>query len=178
MAKSETILSTLGPMSPWLDGINLFMKVVLDSEPWKSDASLYPLPWRDTSAYFIRSGGRPQLNIGVMWDDQIVKPVAPVNRALREVVDKLKTLDGFKVTEWSPYQHERGMKILVWSIKPPISLAACPGILLTEYPYTGETLLPRRRSIPRESPLEDRRARAPTYQMAYARRPRCRKPIP
>lgn len=113
MSSSETIRSTQGPMSSTLDGIKLFMKTVLGSEPWKRDLSLHPLPWRDAEPYFLQPDGRHHINVGVIWDDGVVKPVAPITRALREVVNKLKALDGFTVTEWHPYQHDRGMKILV-----------------------------------------------------------------
>ena len=112
MSGCETIISSAGPMSPTLEGLVLFMKAVLDSEPWKSDLSLHQLPWRDMQAYFIR-GGRRQLNIGVLWDDKVVKPAAHVTRALKQVVDRLSASEGFTVTEWEPYQHERGMSILV-----------------------------------------------------------------
>ena len=112
MSRCETILSSAGPMSPWLEGINLFMKVVLSAEPWKSEPNLHQIPWRYDEPYFIHSG-KPHLKIGVMWDDLVVRPAAPVKRALKELVEKLKTLEGFTVTEWRPYQHERGIKILV-----------------------------------------------------------------
>ena len=119
MSGCETIISSAGPMSPTLEGLNLFMKVVLDSVPWKSDLSLHQVPWRDTRTYFTRDGKR-QLNVGVLWDDKVVKPTPPVVRALKEVVERLKALEGFEVTEWEPYQHERAMKILVSTPKSRI----------------------------------------------------------
>ena len=116
MSGCETIISSAGPMSPTLEGLNLFMKVVLDSEPWKCDLSLHQLPWRDTEAYFVENGRR-QLNVGILWDDKVVKPTPPVFRALKEVVERLKGLEGFAVTAWEPYQHERGTKILVRNLE-------------------------------------------------------------
>ena len=104
-------------MSPSLEGIKLFMKVVLDAEPWKSDPSLLPLPWQDKEDYFLQKDARHHLRVGVMWDDRVVKPVAPVTRALREVVEKLKGLEAFTVTEWHPFHHDQGMKILVRALK-------------------------------------------------------------
>ena len=113
MSSNEAIQGTSGPICPSFEGLNLFMKLILDTEPWKKDLSLYPLPWRDTKSYFLRENGQHQINIGVMWDDGVVKPSAPVTRALKELVNKLEALPGFKVTTWNPYHHERGMKILV-----------------------------------------------------------------
>lgn len=66
-----------------------------------------------TCGGFTFRDGQRQLNVGVMWDDLVVKPVAPVARALEEVVDKLRSLEGFTVSQWIPYQHDRAMKILV-----------------------------------------------------------------
>ena len=131
MSGCETIISSAGPMSPTLEGLNLFMRVVLDSEPWKFDLSLHQLPWRDTETYFVQNGRR-HLNVGVLWDDKVVKPTAPIVRAMKQVVEKLQTLEGFAITDWEPYQHERGMRILVRNQHARLSLC---GLRLTVLPF-------------------------------------------
>ncbi|KAF7872430.1 hypothetical protein EAF04_003351 [Stromatinia cepivora] len=41
----DTIAGTIGPLSRSLKGVDLFMKVALDSKPWTSDSSLHQTPW-------------------------------------------------------------------------------------------------------------------------------------
>ena len=111
MTGSGTFIAVAGPMSPTFESLSLFMKVVLSTEPWKSDPVLHQIPWRDTERYFMRNN-KPHINIGVMWDDEVVRPAKCVRRVLGEVVEALKRTEGFSITEWLPYQHERGMKML------------------------------------------------------------------
>ena len=42
----ESIISVNGPLTRSREDINLFMKTILDSEPWRHDPSLAPIPWR------------------------------------------------------------------------------------------------------------------------------------
>ncbi|RHZ50159.1 uncharacterized protein CDV56_104675 [Aspergillus thermomutatus] len=107
----ETIWGTPGPLSPTLDGIELFMETVLAAEPWRSDPSLHHIPWRAAPASIdANRGGR--LRVGILWDDNIVTPLPPVTRALKEVVERLNLVPGVDVVEWKPYRHEEGMEIL------------------------------------------------------------------
>ncbi|TGO64820.1 hypothetical protein BCON_0005g00160 [Botryotinia convoluta] len=110
----DTIAGTIGPLGRSLEGIELFMKVVLHSKPWASDPSLHQKPW------ITGQTSTDRLTIGVMWDDGIVKPSPPVTRALNEVVEKLKRVPGVEIIEWKPYQHDKAMKILT-------KLYACDG---------------------------------------------------
>jgi amidase len=103
----EMVPAAVGPMTPSRNGIAIFMKSILDTRPWEKDPSLLPIPWRELE---YRS---PRLNIGVMWDDGVVKPSAAMTRALREVVEKLEGNPRFRVFRWEPFKHEEGMKILV-----------------------------------------------------------------
>ncbi|KAH8654967.1 amidase signature domain-containing protein [Tricladium varicosporioides] len=112
MLGCDMIAGTIGPMSRTLDGIELFMKVVLDSKPWEKDLSLMQMPWRSPNSLTIASFPKRKLTIGVILDDGIVKPSPPVARALRVVVEKLKLLPDVEVMEWHPHKHEYGMEIL------------------------------------------------------------------
>lgn len=103
----DTIAGTIGPLSRSLEGIDLFMKVALDSKPWTSDPSLHQKPW------ITGQTSTDKLTIGVMWDDGVVKPSPPITRALTEVVEKLKQVPGVEIIEWKPYQHDKAMDILV-----------------------------------------------------------------
>ncbi|CAF3911602.1 unnamed protein product [Rotaria sp. Silwood1] len=80
----ESIIAVLGPLARKREDINLFMKTVLDTEPWLRDPSLVPIPWRSISL------NSKNLTIAVMWDDGIVHPHPPIIRALHETVENLK----------------------------------------------------------------------------------------
>ena len=105
MGGQEQIIAVLGPLSTSLDGVKLFMRTVIGAKPWLSEPSLVPIPWREQQSYLATQSGK-KLKIGVMWDDGVVKPHPPVIRALKEVVDKLKKVDGMEVVDWTPYKHD------------------------------------------------------------------------
>lgn len=67
------------------------MKVVLESEPWLTEPALLELPWAEPGSGGRRGGKvERKLRVGVMWNDGIVNPVKPVERALREMVESLR----------------------------------------------------------------------------------------
>ncbi|KAE8154674.1 amidase signature domain-containing protein [Aspergillus avenaceus] len=130
----ETILGTIGPLSPTLDGINLFMKTVLAAKPWTSDPTLHQIPWRDQESH-IRQDGKKKLTVGVMWDDGVVKPAPPVTRALQEVVDRLKSVSEVEVIEWKPYQQKEALEILTRLYAPDGGKAFAQNLALSGEPY-------------------------------------------
>ena len=90
------------------------MKAILDTKPWANDLSLHQYPWRiPAPESLLANMTTPKLTIGVIWDDEIVRPSPPVNRALRQVVEKLKMVPGVNVALWKPFQHDVAMEILV-----------------------------------------------------------------
>ncbi|KAF4459919.1 amidase signature enzyme [Fusarium albosuccineum] len=93
----------IGPLSPTLSGIELFMKTYLDTRPWIKENYLVPLPWRDVEL-------PNRLKIGIMCSDGIVKPHPPILRALSMVVKSLKSAD-FKVPDWQPKEHDECWKL-------------------------------------------------------------------
>ncbi|KAA8648439.1 uncharacterized protein ATNIH1004_004324 [Aspergillus tanneri] len=130
----ETILGTLGPLSPTLEGISLFMRTVLSAKPWLSDSSLHQIPWRENEP-LIYQNERKKLTIGVMWDDGVVKPAPPVARALRETVDRLKMVDNIEVIEWKPYQQKEALEILTRLYAPDGGKAFAENLKLSGEPY-------------------------------------------
>ncbi|KAF7588619.1 hypothetical protein BBP40_005457 [Aspergillus hancockii] len=134
----ETILGTLGPLSPTLGGIELFMKVVLAAKPWTSDPSLHQIPWRDNESH-ICWDGKKRLTVGVLWDDGVVKPAPPVSRALQETVDQLKTVPGIEVIEWKPYQQKEALEILTRLYAPDGGKAFARNLALSGEPYMSLT---------------------------------------
>lgn len=94
-------------------GLDLFMKTVIDSQPWLHDPSLVSLPWRDDKSGLRGFGSSRKLKIGILWSDGVVKPHPPIFRALREVSEKLGRLDGIELVGWEPYKHDLAWEIIV-----------------------------------------------------------------
>lgn len=106
MAGADTVESVLGPMSTSLSGLKLFMKTVLNSQPWLSEPALIPFPWRE----FELPKDRP-LRIGVLWNDETVQPHPPITRALKTVTDRLQSR-GIEVVDFKPYLHDEAWAII------------------------------------------------------------------
>ena len=49
--------------------------------------------------------------IGVLWDNGIVTPTPPVKRALKTVVDKLKT-SGYEIVDWTAEGHAEAFSLM------------------------------------------------------------------
>jgi len=111
MAGQEHIVSSIGPLSTSLEGIQLFMRTVIATKPWLREPSLIPFEWKNMKELW-RNGDR-KLKVAVLWDDEIVRPHPPITRALTEVVDKLKTSAKFDVVDWKPYKHDLSWEIIV-----------------------------------------------------------------
>ncbi|WAO91301.1 Amidase [Fusarium falciforme] len=103
IAGQEGIIGCIGPLSPTLSGIELFMKAYLDTMPWVRENYLVPIPWRDVEL-------PKTLKIGIMWSDGIVKPHPPIHRALSQVVNALRSAD-FEVVDWQSKDHDECWKL-------------------------------------------------------------------
>ncbi|KAI1362789.1 amidase [Xylaria arbuscula] len=101
----EAVQSVNGPMTRTIGDLEYYSRAVVGREPWHSDPRCLPIPWRAVSL-------PSALRIGVMWHDGIVAPTPPVTRALRQTVEKLKAA-GHEIVEWSPEDHETGLKLLL-----------------------------------------------------------------
>lgn len=106
MAGADTVETVLGPLSTSSKGLQIFMKAIIDSEPWLTEPALIPMPWRK---YTITQ--EQTLRIGVLWHDQIVRPHPPVTRALQNVANRLKE-QGIEVVDFPPYLHDEAWAIL------------------------------------------------------------------
>jgi len=93
----ENIIGCVGPMANTIEDLKLFCEVALACRPWEFERSLIPIPWRSVP--------QPEkMTIGVMWNDGVVTPHPPVQRALREAVRILKE-NGHRIVEWDPKYH-------------------------------------------------------------------------
>ncbi|WVQ81627.1 hypothetical protein IAT38_003751 [Cryptococcus sp. DSM 104549] len=107
-AGNECIVGAIGPMGRSIRDLELFINVVLASEPWKLDPSSVRMPWRPAEVAFI-GGEKPK--VGVMWEDGVVKPLPPMRRALEYAVEKLKAA-GVEVVEYPAFKQKEGWEIL------------------------------------------------------------------
>ncbi len=112
MLGEEQIVPVIGPLSTSLEGIKLFLKTVIGGKPWLMEPSVLPIPWKDGKSVLQKGNGK-KLKVGVIWSDEIVNPHPPVQRALREVVNKLKGVDGVEIVDWKPYKHDLAWAIIV-----------------------------------------------------------------
>ncbi|KAH8901510.1 Acetamidase [Thozetella sp. PMI_491] len=105
MEGQETVHSVVGPIAHSAADLRLFLKSVLEQEPWKYDSKVIPLPWRqqdeDAAKAKIESG---KLNIGYYNFDGNVLPHPPILRGVDMVVEALKK-KGHNLVPWTPYQH-------------------------------------------------------------------------
>ena len=104
-AGKESIVSTLGPIARAREDINLFMKTVIDTEPWLRDPSLVPIPWRSVTL------NSKNFTVAVIWDDYVVHPHPPVTRALHETVECLKK-SGIRIINWEPIDHQKSWDLI------------------------------------------------------------------
>lgn len=111
----QHVPSAVGPMARSLSSLTLVTKAVIESEPWRTDAQLPPMPWR--SEAFNDLANRP-LVIGTMLDDGVVKVHPPVERVFHETVAKLKAA-GHEIVEWDASLNASCIAIMAST--PPIS---------------------------------------------------------
>ncbi|CAH0003684.1 unnamed protein product [Clonostachys byssicola] len=79
----ECILATNAPITADRDSLELFMRVVVDAQPWRLEPSVryqHWVPYKFTKP----------LKVAIQWWDGVVKPHPPMLRALREVADACK----------------------------------------------------------------------------------------
>lgn len=92
-------------MSQTHSDLSLFAKSVVDAQPWLKDPKALPIPWRDVTL-------PTKLRIGVVWNDGMVTPTPPVQRALKATVEKLRQA-GHEVIDWDGASHSRALSLLV-----------------------------------------------------------------
>ncbi|KAF2639078.1 amidase [Massarina eburnea CBS 473.64] len=106
MAGADAIDSVLGPLSTSLSGLKLFMKTIIDAQPWLTEPAVIPMPWRD----YQLPQDRP-LRIGVLWHDGVVRPHPPITRALNMVTEELQR-NGIEVVDFKPHLHDEAWAII------------------------------------------------------------------
>ncbi|KAG9236176.1 amidase signature domain-containing protein [Amylocarpus encephaloides] len=126
----ESIRCVVGPLaSTCVEDLDLFMKTVIDQEPWDVETSLVAMPWRKVEQ-------KKEFTVAIMWDDGIVKPHPPITRGLAYAKEKLEAA-GVKVVDWEPYKHDHGWDIVSALYFP--DTAACQKEILAS---VSEPILP------------------------------------
>ncbi|PWN32990.1 amidase [Meira miltonrushii] len=98
-----------GPMTVSLEGINYFMKVILDAKPELQDSQLLRWNWPTS---FVNASPK-KLRVGFVLNDGHITPQPPVTNALlwaRELLDKAK--DKIELVPYTPYNVAEGNKLL------------------------------------------------------------------
>jgi Asp-tRNA(Asn)/Glu-tRNA(Gln) amidotransferase A subunit family amidase len=111
MAGADHISATIGPLSTSLEGVRLFVKTILNGRPWLRDPSLVPIPWRDAEPEVKQR----KLRVGVIWDDEVVRPHPPIQNALTQMVEKLRESDEVEIVNWECWGHDLAWEIIVRS---------------------------------------------------------------
>ena len=92
------------------------IKAVLSQQPWLHDPLVSEITWRDEQEQAVSdhatSEGSGQLSFGIMRGDGLVHLQPPVHRALETVVKAIQKL-GYKIIQWEPPSHERGLATIV-----------------------------------------------------------------
>jgi amidase len=94
-------------MGRTLADVEACARAVADAQPWRRDPTCVPMPWRPAAAMLQQQ----PLRIAVMWHDGMVRPTAPVRRALGEVARRLAAA-GVQVVEWDPVDQAEGRRLL------------------------------------------------------------------
>jgi len=135
----DSVMATYGPLTQSRETINLFMKIILDNEPWRHDPWLTVKPW--TPVTFTKP-----LKIAIEWSDGVVKPHPPTLRGLKIVADACKAA-GMEVVDWEPYQHDRA-----WDIVSRLYFPDGGEDTLAPIKEAGEPILPLTKFITEEQP--------------------------
>ena len=131
---ADHIPSVLGPLCGSLDGIRMFMEVVLGAAPWTHEPALVPLPWREEK--INPTAARP-LRIGIMQHDGLVQPHPPISRTIEEISVNLRGLENVELVDFPAYATDEALAI-VFSLYFPDGGEADKKVLAE----TGEPVCP------------------------------------
>jgi amidase len=104
LSGQEAVGSVHGPMARSVADLRLWAESVVSTCPWLKDPKCIELPWRPVAL-------PAKLKIAVLWDNGIVTPTPPVQRALKGVVEKLKAA-GYEVVDWPSTDHAEAVELL------------------------------------------------------------------
>lgn len=83
---------------------------MLDAQPWRLEAPLLEMPWKDDVANGL--GLPPKLSFAIVWDDGVVAPHPPLTQALHRIKRAVISA-GHEVIDWIPRKHQEGWDLIV-----------------------------------------------------------------
>lgn len=95
LAGQEAVMSINGPMCNDPEGLDIYAKAVVDTEPWLVDPKCVPMPWTPVAPSSLPLS----LTIIMLTNNGIVIPTPPLQRAIRHAAAKLRSA-GHNVVEW------------------------------------------------------------------------------
>ncbi|GAA5867560.1 hypothetical protein JCM1840_002551 [Sporobolomyces johnsonii] len=105
---AEALEGVVGPMANSLESLRVLMEAVVGGKPWEWDAKCVEREWDEERA---RGAGGGKKCFAVMWSDGLVRPQPPIERGMRETVEKLRAA-GHEVVEWKPLDHAGAQDIV------------------------------------------------------------------
>jgi amidase len=109
MPGNDGLIGSNGPLARSLRDVDLFMNVVLGTQPWLREQSLVPLPWREPTLALANR----RLRIGIIQHDGVVLPQPPTRRALDAMIQALRKDSRFELVDFAPLNHAQGIKLAV-----------------------------------------------------------------
>ncbi|CAE6486745.1 unnamed protein product [Rhizoctonia solani] len=103
----ENIVGVIGPMAHSARDLELFFRVVSESEPWNIDFSALCMPWSPVPAEG-REGKK--LVIGFFTDDGVVAPHPPIVERLLKAREALVAA-GHEVIDWAPIDYMEALEL-------------------------------------------------------------------
>ena len=114
LAGQEAVLSINGPMCNEPEGLEIYAKTVVDTEPWHLDPKCVPIPWTTVEPSSLPKS----MTILMLTHNGLVKPTPPLQRAMTHAATKLRAA-GHNVIEWDASSNpsdtslfERGLELI------------------------------------------------------------------
>ena len=111
------MLSSLRDLKLWFD-------VVLGTRPWLREYNIAPIPWHTNTIPFGTHPDitplPPKVRIGVMWNDGVVVPQPPIQRAMKALVGALEEQGSFEIKDFTPYRHGEMDRLVVRTLSVEI----------------------------------------------------------
>lgn len=82
-----------------MSGIKIFTKAIIDAKPWTKDPLALKKKWSEEEYYLSDHGDGQSLCFGMLWDNGIVRPHPPLQRAM-EITKAALEAAGHKGKFW------------------------------------------------------------------------------
>lgn len=84
----EGVPSVFSPMARTFDDLAYFTKSLLEMEPWKTDYTVHPIPWRQN--VYDETISKSSLRVGLIQSNGVCPPTPAISRALNMAASALK----------------------------------------------------------------------------------------